>query len=482
MTTNVPALTIGPTGPVVPDASAVFAGCIADIQDAFGGDLSGDATTPQGQLATSNAATITAVNTAVLQLVAGCDPATSSGRMQDAIAAIYYLEREQAQATVVPVTCSGKTGTPIPINAKVRDGGGTLWFCIEYGEIPSSGSIDLEFACSVVGPVACPIGFIGANSIYQAIPGWDSAVNNVAGVVGNLAESRADFEYRRAQSVAINATGSTGSVLGALLAVPGVLDGWALENELGVTSGASFTGSITDNVLTVIEMDSEDGGEVKPGQMLLGAIQGTSVTGYLSGSGGAGTYTVSIRQTLASVPMTSAVGGVRMVPNSIMAVAYGGNAAAICAALLRKKNPGCNYNGNASATVQDRNPAYGSQFPNYSPKFLIPTPTRVKFNVQMQSSANVPTDAQAQIRAAMIATFTGTDGTEAANYTDASPKARIANSIFASRFYRGIALLGAWALIYKIQVGLDDATQDSILMRADQIPTLAAEDIAISFG
>ena len=476
MTTNVPALTIGPVGPVLPDEEDILTGRFGDFQDAFGDDLSNDLTTPVGQLASSESTIVGDVYAAVAQLVAGVDPATSFGRMQDGIGALYFMERDPSQSSVVTLTCSGKTNTPIPINAKARDQAGNIWLCTQAGTIPSGGSIDLTFACQKVGPYPCPEGFV--NAIFQSIPGWDSAINAADGVVGNLAESRADFEYRRSQSVALGAVSQTGAILAKILTTPGVLDGWALENPLGVTSGASFIGSITDNVLNVSLMGD---GEVEPGQMLLGATRGSLITGYLSGSGGVGTYKVSIRETVASTALTSAVGGIRLVPNSIIGVAYGGTAAAIGAGILRKKNPGCNYNGNTSVQVPDTSTGYSAPVPTYNVKYLIPTPTPVLFAVSMQSGSGVPTNAIALIVAAMIATFTGTDGTAAANFLDASPKARVAGAIFASRYYRAINNLGAWALIYKIQVGLDAANEDSILMRADQIPTLSAGNIAVTF-
>lgn len=468
MSTNVPALTIGPTGPVIPDASAILAGRQADLQAAFGGDLAPALTTPQGQLASSDSAIVNDAYATFAAIVAGIDPASSSGRLQDGIARLYFLSRDAANSTVVVLRCFGLTGTPIPINAKAKDRAGKIYLCTEAGTISSIGYVDLTFACAVTGPIAAPAGYVA--DIYQAIPGWDSCENLADGVPGNVVESPADFEYRRAQSVAKNSIGQTGAVLGEVLAVDGVLDAYALENPLGVVGGADFTGSISGNVLDVSAISE---GTIEQGQMLLGAIEGTVVTGVLSGSGATGTYTVSIPQTLGSGALSSAPGGVRLVRNSIYVAAFGGSAQDIAEAIFRKKNPGCSYNGSTVVNVEDTNPAYTAPYPTYAVKFQVPTPTPVKFSVAMQNNSAIPSDAPAQIQAAILAAFTGTDG---------SKKARIAGPIFASRFYAGIAKLGAWALIYKILVGIDAATQDSILMRADQIPTLAAGDITITFA
>jgi len=91
----------------------------------------------------------------------------------------------------------------------------------------------------------------------------------------------------------------------------------------------------------------------------------------------------------------------------------------------------------------------------------------------MQNNANVPSNAQALVKQAIIDAFNG---------TDSLGRARIAGPIFASRFYQGIAALGSWALIYSIQLGIDAANQNSILMRADQIPTISTSNITVAFS
>jgi hypothetical protein len=470
MTSNVVGPVFGPLGYVVPADSTILAEVQQDWNSALGGNLNPGLTTPQGQLESSETAVISEAFDIFGQITQNVDPAYSSGRMQDAIGRIYYMTRIPAASTVVTATCSGLTDTFIPINAKAVDGAGNIYLCTESGTIPIGGSIDLTFACQTTGPTICAIGFL--DDIYQAIPGWDSITNAAAGVVGNVVESRADFEYRRALSVAVNATGQTGAVLANVLAVPGVLDAYALENPLSVTSGAVVTGSISASTLTVTAVTS---GTLAAGQMITGTgiVSGTSITSLGSGTGGTGTYIVSIPQTAGSTTVTAAVAGVPLVKNSIYVSAYGGAAQDVGTAIFIKKNPGCNYNGNTTVTVQDTNPAYTAPFPSYSVTFEIPTPTPILFNVKMQSNNNVPSNAPALVQAAVISAFNGQDGLG---------KARIAGPIFASRFYASIASLGSWALIYSIQLGIDAANQNSVLMRIDQIPTVSASNITVTFS
>ncbi|TIO39612.1 MAG: hypothetical protein E5Y00_34985, partial [Mesorhizobium sp.] len=89
-------------------------------------------------------------------------------------------------------------------------------------------TVTLPFECLVVGPIPCPAGSL--DQIFRAIPGWDSITNPDDGVLGNNVESRSAFEARRAASVALNSQGSLPSVLGAVLAVPNVIDAFVTEN------------------------------------------------------------------------------------------------------------------------------------------------------------------------------------------------------------------------------------------------------------
>lgn len=232
-TSSVPPINWAPTGPVVPAESDILAGAMADINAAFGGKLNttnADGTpntkAPQGQLASSWTAIIGAKNDDMLEMVNGIDPDTAYGRFQDAIGRIYFIERNPAQPTVLEIACGG-LGAPIPLGAMIQDQNQNTYVCTQAGTIPSGGSITLSFACTVTGPTPVP----AANqvSIYKAIPGWDT-VSVVSGVPGNVVESRADFEFRRRQSVAQNASGSVPAVRGRVLNVAGVLDAYVTDN------------------------------------------------------------------------------------------------------------------------------------------------------------------------------------------------------------------------------------------------------------
>jgi hypothetical protein len=234
MTTNVPAPTFGATGFVAPTEAEILAGVQADIQSAFSTTtLNFDATTPQGQLATSETAIIGNSNDQFLYYVNQVDPSYAEGRMQDGIARIYFLTRNPAEPTTTSVVCSGLTNVIIPVGAQITAADGNKYTCTSAGTIPASGSVTLPFACVVNGAIACPAQTF---AIFTTIAGWDSAVSSASGVLGNAVESRSEFEARRAASVAINSTGTPQAVKAAVLAVPNVLDAYVIDNPLATTA------------------------------------------------------------------------------------------------------------------------------------------------------------------------------------------------------------------------------------------------------
>lgn len=237
---SVPSVSFTATGLVLPAESDILSGVQADMNAAFGGKLNPSLSTPQGQLASSTAAVIGDKNNLFAEYVNQVDPDTADGRMQDAIARIYFIDRLPARSTVVGVLCTGLAGTVIPVGALVSASDGNIYSCTGAGTIPVGGSITLQFACQATGPIVCPAGTI--TGIYKAIPGWDTAANASDGVIGQNVESRADFEYRRKQSVALNAKGSLEAIYANVFDVAGVTDVYVTDN---VTSSPVTRGSIT---------------------------------------------------------------------------------------------------------------------------------------------------------------------------------------------------------------------------------------------
>jgi hypothetical protein len=237
---SVPNIQFTQVGLVLPNESDILAGVLADYNAAFGGNMNLSLSTPQGQLASNTAAIIGAKNDLFAKYVNSIDPATATGAMQDAIGRLYFLDRLPATSTTVQVLCTGLAGVVIPVGAKVSDAAGIIYVCTGAGVIPAAGNIALTFAAAATGPIVCGIGAI--TTVYKSIMGWDSATNPAAGVPGTNVESQADFEYRRKQSVALNAVGALTSIYANVFAVPGVSDVYVKENT---TSASVVNGSIT---------------------------------------------------------------------------------------------------------------------------------------------------------------------------------------------------------------------------------------------
>ena len=231
-TTAVPFPTFGPTGFIAPTEAAILAGAISDIVAALGGGANPALSTPQGQLASSLTAIIGDCNDNFLLITNLVDPKYSSGRMQDAIGRIYFQSRLPALSTTLQIACIGLPGVTIATNSLIYDVNNNVYFCTAGGTIPSGGTITLPFASNDAGPIPVPAS--SSVAIYQTIPGWD-AVTCVSGVIGRNVETAAAFELRRSQSVALNALGTNSSILGSVLAVPGVVDAYVVDNPLSTT-------------------------------------------------------------------------------------------------------------------------------------------------------------------------------------------------------------------------------------------------------
>jgi len=238
MPSNVPKIQFTLTGVVLPQEGDILAGVQADYDAAFGTTLSKSLSSPQGQLAQSAAAIIAAKNDEIANMANQVNPDTASGRWQDGIGRIYFLDRIPASGTVVSATLTGLVGTLIPAGSLAQDAAGYVYASLADGTIGADGTMTVSFQCQTTGPIQCPSGSLG--TIYKAVTGWDAVTNAAAGTVGADVESRADFEYRRRNSVAKNAVNSPQAIYGAVLDVAGVLDAYVIDNP---TAGIVNTGS-----------------------------------------------------------------------------------------------------------------------------------------------------------------------------------------------------------------------------------------------
>jgi uncharacterized phage protein gp47/JayE len=401
LTSSVPPLEFTEAGLVVPEESAVLAGVQADIDAAFGGGLNPALETPQGQLASSESAIIGDKNNEFAYYVNQVDPRYSEGRFQDAIARIYFLNRKPAIATSVTVTIGGLPGTVIPVGTLAQDTSGNIYTNSGTVTIGAASVVEATFQNLETGPIPCPAATL--TQVYQAIPGWDTITNDDPGVMGSVVESRADFEYRRQNSVEINANGTPGAIYASVFDLPGVLDAYVIDNPTGAT-------------------------------VMVGST---------------------------SYPV---------IEHSVYVAVVGGVDADIARAIWTKKDLGCDMNGNTTVVVTD-NSGYNFPQPSYSIKFNRPDALPLLFAVEIVDDPSLPSNIVALVKAAILARFSGADGTS---------RERIGSAIFASRYYAPVSLVSTSAAVVSILIGTVTATLPRVDVGIDEQPTLSESDITVT--
>jgi hypothetical protein len=399
---NVPPLQITSEGVVAPDSVTIRTGVLADENFAFGGDL--DITTPstpQAYLADNLTDNINSANANIAYFVGQVDPASSEGRMQDAIGRIYFLDRNGATASVVQALCTGQPGVTLPAGSLAEDDANNLWQSTDDAVFSGGGVVTTQFACLTLGPVLLGIGEL--TRIAQLAPGWDAITNLGAATTGSATENRTEYERRRQDSVAINSKGTPAAIRAAMWSIDGVLDVFVYDNFTNV------------------------------------------VVNY-----GATNYPLA--------------------PHSVYVGVVGGDLQDIGNALLSRKDLGCDMNGNTSITVQDTE-GLSYPYPSYTYKINRPSSLPILFAVQIANSTSLPANIVALTKAAIIATFTGSNGAQ---------RARMGGQIFASNYYSAVASINSAVSIISIKVGTVTATLDSVSVGIDQSPTIQESNITVT--
>jgi Baseplate J-like protein len=485
-TTNVPEPVFTPTGLVLPTEADILTGVQEDYNAAFGGNLNPALNTPQGQLCSSTAAIIANANTVFATFVNQVDPDTATGFMQDAIARIYFLNRNPAVPTTVNLQCVGAFGTLIPVGALAQDTSGNIYACTQAGSIPVGGSVTLSFANTVAGPIACPANTV--TIIYQGINGWESVNNSSPGTIGANVESPAAFEYRREQSVGKNAQGSLPAVYAAVFGVANVLDVFVTQNNTGATIAGPLNGNpnstsypVTPHSLyvavvggaaqdvanaiwratnvgaayqptfagtgsqatTVVTISATTSGRIDIGMTLAGAVgAGSVVTSFGTYTQASGVGTVNV--TTSGTHSSGAITGQQI-----------GSAGATL----------------VSETVEDTS-GYSVPIPQYQVTFINPAATPIFFAVTLAASALLPANIVTLVQQAVIAQFTG--------QAQGSLRERIGAQVLASRYFAPVQAIGDEVSILTITIGFNSSVGSaSLQMGIDQEPTIDATNIAV---
>ena len=196
-------------------------------------DLNTDPETPQGQLIDSQTAAIHQKDVELAFLAQQFNPQTASGRWQDALAKIYFINRKPAINSTCVCTLTGIHGTTVTAGALIRSTyDQTLWSLNEDTTIGSNGTTTATFTCQSEGAIQA--GAATLTQIVTTVPGWDAVTNATAAEVGQLVESQAAFEARRYQSVALNGRSTTAAVYARVAEVNNVIAAYVTDNKTNV--------------------------------------------------------------------------------------------------------------------------------------------------------------------------------------------------------------------------------------------------------
>lgn len=256
---SVPPIQFTSAGLVLPTDSEILTAVRADMDTAFGGGLNPALETPQGQLASSQTAIIADKNSEIAYIVNQVDPQYAEGRFQDAIGRIYFLTRKPAQPTIVYCDVTGIPGTVIPAGTLAQDTNSYKYVATDPITIGISGTTTgTQWQNVENGPIPCATGAL--SQVYQAVVGWDSITNPAEGVLGTNLESRADFEYRRKNSVALNGRGTNYAIYSNVFAIDGVLECFVIDNPTAspITYGStSYTVEAHSLLVSVVGGDND---------------------------------------------------------------------------------------------------------------------------------------------------------------------------------------------------------------------------------
>jgi len=152
--------------------------------------------------------------------------------------------------------------------------------------------------------------------------------------------------------------------------------------------------------------------------------------------------------------------GVTLTRNSIYVIIEGGEAAQNIAQTIRqKKSGGCATNGSESVLLE-------TDLIPIKFDYVAPVVTYIKVTVE---NTGLPTDYETQIKNAIMANFTGQDG---------SVKVKIGETVYASRFYTPLNQLTFKTIA--IKVSTDGTTwEDYSTYNANQIASISTDNITV---
>lgn len=235
-------INISSTGATVEDANTIYNDLMSMLQAAFalqGKQLNTDKNTVQGHLMSSLTDMLLNKSNDLLYILSNYDINKAEGQWLDCIGKQWGLNRLPATATTAEVTLGGVPGTEIPgldnypdAAAEAADSEGRIYQCKETVTIGAGGTVTAVFAAQTAGPIE--LAAEDLTTVLSSITGWDTIINDNAGITGSAVESDADFRKRIKNLVAQNSSGTLASLVTYIRTLDGVEDCQGRENTTSI--------------------------------------------------------------------------------------------------------------------------------------------------------------------------------------------------------------------------------------------------------
>ena len=151
---------------------------------------------------------------------------------------------------------------------------------------------------------------------------------------------------------------------------------------------------------------------------------------------------------------------------------YGGDNNDIARAIYNKLDAGCGTNGNTLVTYNPSSDEPDNQ-PDMRYSYYIERPTTVSMGIVVTVADEQTTTLTNAIKQAVVENFNGNSGYR---------RVKMGDKLYASRFYSDVIKAGVTKLeTIQIKFPLSATAVDSVNIDADEIPTISADDVTVTY-
>lgn len=228
---TVPVTQITESGPVVPGYDDVYNAIVADFQSIFGSDVYIAPDSQDGQMLAIFAQAISDLNQQAANVYYQFSPQTATGVGLDSVVKVNGIRRASATSSIATVDLIGQGNTIINAGVVGDDLNlGTQWSVPSGTVIPAGGLITVTVTSLTLGSVIVPAGHI-SRIIGGSTSGWQKAQNSSLPTPGAPIETDPALRERQSISVSLPSLTPLGAIVGAILALDGVIRVQPYEND-----------------------------------------------------------------------------------------------------------------------------------------------------------------------------------------------------------------------------------------------------------